>query len=111
MVFPKKINYCQKIQDSSKKEKKSTSKSKTAKKAKRPKKKKQFPEGKTTFTRKIANYIQSNEQELQETVELIFFIEEEAEKNALYQILEKVGRSKEFTLLKLPELVANLKKR
>jgi len=89
-----------------KKEKKSTSKSKTAKEAK---KKKAVSEEKLPLPEKIANYIQSNEQELQETVELIF-IEEEAEKNALYQILEKVGEVKEFTLLKLPELVANLKK-
>ena len=40
----------------------------------------------------------------------MIFIEEEAEKNTLYQTVEKVGEVKEFALLKLPEIVANLKK-
>lgn len=76
-----------------KKEKKTASKSKTI----------------LPLPEKIANYLHTNEQELNETVELVF-IEEEAEKNTLYQTIEKVGEVKEFTLLKLPELVANLKK-
>lgn len=92
-----------------KKEKKATSKSKASKEVKETKKKKSVSEEKLSLPEKIANYIQTNEQELQETVELIF-IEEEAEKNTLYQIIEKVGEVKEFALLKLPELVANLKK-
>lgn len=92
-----------------KKEKKTTSKSKVSKEVKETKKKKSVLEEKLSLPEKIANYIQTNEQELQETVELIF-IEEEAEKNTLYQIIEKVGEVKEFALLKLPELVANLKK-
>ena len=92
-----------------KKEKKTTSKSKASKEVKENKKKKSVSEEKLSLPEKIANYIQTNEQELQETVELIF-IEEEAEKNTLYQIIEKVGEVKEFALLKLPELVANLKK-
>ncbi len=92
-----------------KKEKKTTSKSKASKEVKETKKKKSVSEEKLSLPEKIANYIQTNEQELQETVELIF-IEEEAEKNTLYQIIEKVGEVKEFALLKLPELVANLKK-
>ena len=58
---------------------------------------------------RIAHYLQTNEQELNETVELIF-IEEEAEKNILYQTIEKIGEVKEFALLKLSELVTNLKK-
>lgn len=92
-----------------KKEKKTSSKSKTAKEGKETKKKKIGSEEKLPLTEKIANYLQANEKELNETVELIF-IEEEAEKNTLYQTIEKVGEVKEFTLLKLPELVANLKK-
>lgn len=91
-----------------KKEKKSSSKSKTAKEGKETKKKKGIEE-KLPLPDKIANYLQANEQELNETVELVF-IEEEAEKNTLYQTIEKVGEVKEFTLLKLPELVTNLKK-
>lgn len=92
-----------------KKEKKTSSKSKTAKEGKETKKKKTGSEEKLPLPEKIANYLQANEKELNETVELIF-IEEEAEKNTLYQAIEKVGEVKEFTLLKLPELVANLKK-
>jgi len=92
-----------------KKEKKTTSKSKASKEVKETKKKKSVSEEKLSLPEKIANYIQTNEQELQETVELIF-IEEEAEKNTLYQTIEKIGEVKEFALLKLPELVANLKK-
>lgn len=92
-----------------KKEKKTSSKSKTAKEGKETKKKKTGSEEKLPLPEKIANYLQANEKELNETVELIF-IEEEAEKNTLYKAIEKVGEVKEFTLLKLPELVANLKK-
>lgn len=92
-----------------KKERKASSKSKTAKEGKETKKKKTGSEEKLPLPEKIANYLQANEKELNETVELIF-IEEEAEKNTLYQTIEKVGEVKEFTLLKLPELVANLKK-
>lgn len=92
-----------------KKEKKSASKSKAAKEGKETKKKKTASEEKLPLPEKIANYLEANEQELNETVELIF-IEEEAEKNTLYQTIEKVGEVKEFALLKLPELVNNLKK-
>lgn len=92
-----------------KKEKKTASKSKTAKEGKETKKKKAVLEEKIPLPEKIANYLQTNEQELNEMVELVF-VEEDAEKNTLYQTIEKVGEVKEFTLLKLPELVANLKK-
>ena len=92
-----------------KKEKKTSSKSKTVKGGKETKKKKATVEEKLPLPEKMANYLQENEQELNETVELVF-IEEEAEKNTLYQTIEKVGEVKEFILLKLPELVANLKK-
>lgn len=89
-----------------KKEKKTSSKSKTAKETK---KKKTVVEEKLPLPERIANYLQANEQELNETVELIF-VEEEVEKNILYQTIEKIGEVKEFALLKLSELVANLKK-
>lgn len=92
-----------------KKEKKASSKSKTAKEGKETKKKKTALEEKLPLPEKIANYLQTNEKELNEIAELIF-IEEEVEKNTLYQTIEKVGEVKEFTLLKLPEIVANLKK-
>lgn len=97
-----------------KKEKKTTSRSKTktsktSDDEKATKKKKGLAEEKLPLPEKIAKYIQENDKEIIETAELIF-IEEEVDKNALYQTVEKVGEVKEFTLLKLPELVANLKK-
>ncbi len=92
-----------------KKEKKTASKSKTSKEGKETKKKKAVSQEKLPLSEKIANYIQDNEQELKETIELVF-IEEESEKNTLYQMIEQTGEVKEFALLKLPELVANLKK-
>lgn len=97
-----------------KKEKKTTSRSKTktsktSDDEKTTKKKKGLAEEKLPLPEKIAKYIQENDKEIIETAELIF-IEEEVDKNALYQTIEKVGEVKEFTLLKLPELVANLKK-
>ncbi len=58
---------------------------------------------------KIANYIQNNYKELQETTDLIF-VEQEVEKNELYKVIEKVGEVKEYALLKLPDLISNLKK-
>ena len=58
---------------------------------------------------KIAKYIEKNKDELNESVDLIF-VEQEADKNTLYQTIEKVGEVKEFTLLKLPELITNIKK-
>lgn len=83
-----------------KKEKK-TSKSDT--------KKKKNDEGKLPLYEKIAKYIEKNKDELNESVDLIF-VEQEADKNILYQTIEKVGEVKEFALLKLPELITNIKK-
>ena len=73
-----------------KKEKK-TSKSDT--------KKKKNDESKLPLYEKIAKYIEKNKDELNESVDLIF-VEQEADKNTLYQTIEKVGEVKEFTLLK-----------
>lgn len=89
-----------------KKEKKSASKTKTTKETK---KKKNAVEEKLPLPEKIAKYLQDNEKELNEIVELIF-IEEEADKNTLFQTIEKIGEVKEFSFLKLSELVTNLKK-
>ncbi len=91
-----------------KKEKKTSSKSKTAKTTKEEKKK-GINEEKLPLPEKIAKYIKDNLEELNETVELVF-VEEEADKNSLYQTIEDVGEVKEFTLLKLPDLINNLKK-
>ena len=95
-----------------KKEKKTNSKAKTSKKTsdeEKSKKKKSVAEEKMPLQEKIAKYIQENANEINETVELIF-IEEEADKNSLYKAIESLGEVKEFTPLKLPELVTNLKK-
>ena len=93
-----------------KKEKKSASKTaKTAKGEKETKKKKTSVEEKLPLPEKIANYMQENAEELKETVELVF-VEEDVEKNTLYQTISELGEVKEFALLKLPELIANLKK-
>lgn len=90
-----------------KKEKKTASKTKNSKTE--TKKKKAQANEKMSLQEKIANYIQNNQKELEETVDLLF-VEQEAEKNTLYQTIEEIGEVKEFALLKLPELVTNLKK-
>lgn len=72
--------------------------------------KKEKPKEETlTLQEKIAKYLQENQEEINNTVELVF-VEQEVEKNDLYQIIEKIGQIKEFSLLKLPDLIANLKK-
>ena len=58
---------------------------------------------------KIAEYINENISVINETVEIVF-VEEEAEKNALYKAIEKNGEIAEFSLLKLPELIQNIQK-
>lgn len=85
-----------------KKERKTTAKTKTTKK-------KNVQDAKMPLQEKIAMYLQENKEEIELTIELLF-VEQEAEKNTLYQTIEKIGEVKEFALLKLPEIVANLKK-
>lgn len=97
-----------------KKEKKSSNKnkSKTVKNEdtnKTLKKKAIMADEKLPLPEKIALYIEKNNQEMNESVELVF-IEEEVEKNKLYQVIENVGEIKEFSFLKLPDLITNLKK-
>lgn len=71
-------------------------------------KKKKVDDIKLPLNEKIAKYIQGNLEELKNTVDLVF-VEQEVDKNALYQTIEKVGEVKEFALLKLPDLIANIK--
>lgn len=72
-------------------------------------KKKKVDDTKLPLNEKIAKYIQENSEELKDIVDLVF-VEQEVDKNTLYQAIEKVGEVKEFTLLKLPDLIANIKK-
>jgi DNA polymerase-3 subunit delta len=90
-----------------KKEKKTATKSKTTKTEN--KKKKVDTDEKLPLQEKIAKYIQENKEELEESIDLLF-IEQEVEKNTLYKTIETLGEVKEFSLLKLPEIVSNLKK-
>lgn len=62
-----------------------------------------------TIVDKLAEYIEKNIKQINETVDIIF-VEEEAEKNSLYKSIEKNGEVIEFTELKLPELISNIKK-
>ena len=72
-------------------------------------KKKKVDDTKLPLNEKIAKYIQENSEELKDIVDLVF-VEQEVDKNALYQAIEKVGEVKEFALLKLPDLISNIKK-
>lgn len=56
---------------------------------------------KNQIAEKISDYLKNNE--LQD-VELVF-IENEAEKNALFNTINKIGSVKEFSELKMPELI------
>ncbi len=82
---------------------------KSASKVKQTKTESKTENANISMQEKIANYLETNQKELAETVDLIF-VEQEVEKNSLYQVIEKIGEIKEFALLKLPELITNLKK-
>lgn len=58
---------------------------------------------------KIANYILDHKELFKEAVTLVF-VEEEAEKNNLYKAIETVGEVTQSELLKLPQLIDNIKK-
>ena len=77
-----------------KKEKKSASK---PKQTKTENKKIKTENANIPIQEKIANYIEANQKELLETVDLIF-IEQEVEKNSLYQVIEKIGTVKKFAV-------------
>lgn len=102
--FPKKLIIAKNTGLFKKEKKSATKTSKVKEEKKKAKTQKEMP-----IQEKIANYLQANQKEINETVDLIF-IEQEVEKNSLYQVIEKIGEVKEFALLKLPELITNLKK-
>ena len=58
---------------------------------------------------KISNYIKENIDFINDYVELIF-VEQEVEKDNLYKTIEEYGEVTEFELLKLPQLITNIKK-
>lgn len=62
-----------------------------------------------TLTDKIAEYIEGHKEVLEQDVTLVF-VEEEADKNSLYKVIEKVGEVTNFELLKMPQLIDNIKK-
>lgn len=86
-----------------KKEKRGT-KSRTTKKEETEIKKKA-----NSLTDKVAEYIENHKDIFSEDVTLVF-VEEEVDKNNLYKTIEKVGEVTQFELLKLPQLIDNIKK-
>lgn len=72
-------------------------------------KRKKNDESKLPLYEKIAKYIEDNKDDLKDSVDLLF-VEQEVDKNSLYQTIDKIGEVKEFTLLKLPELITNIRK-
>ena len=62
-----------------------------------------------TITDKIAEYIEEHKEVLEQDVTLVF-VEEETDKNILYKVIEKVGEVTNFELLKMPQLIDNIKK-
>lgn len=87
-----------------KKEKRAT-KAKDEEKAKKKEKNAKI----VSFADKLGEYILENKKIFEEDVTLIF-VEQEAEKNNLYKAIEKVGTVTNFELLKLPQLIENIKK-
>ncbi len=89
-----------------KKERK-TAKSKSAKEDVSEKKKKANTA--TTLTDKIAEYVKNHKEVFEKEVTLVF-VEEEADKNELYKAIEKIGEITNFELLKMPQLIDNIRK-
>jgi len=58
---------------------------------------------------KIAEYIDEHKEIFDQDVTLVF-VEEEADKNSLYKVVEKIGEVINFELLKMPQLIDNIKK-
>ena len=63
---------------------------------------------KEEFVEIISNYIMENIEIIKESVILIF-VEQEAEKNKLYKVLEKYGQVHNFVQEKLPQLMTRIK--
>lgn len=60
------------------------------------------------LVKKLAEYIKENVEIIKESVVLVF-VEEEAEKNDLYKVIENVGTVCEFSELKAPQITARMK--
>lgn len=58
---------------------------------------------------KVANYIDEHSEIFKDDVTLIF-VEEEVDKNSLYKVIEKYGEVTNFELLKMPQLIENIRK-
>ena len=58
---------------------------------------------------KVANYIDEHNEIFKNDVTLIF-VEEEVDKNSLYKVIEKYGEVTNFELLKMPQLIDNIRK-
>ena len=86
------------------KKEKRTSKSKSAKTDAKEDKKKV-----NSLEEKVANYIDEHNEIFKEDVTLIF-VEEEVDKNSLYKVIEKYGEVTNFELLKMPQLIDNIRK-
>lgn len=82
------------------KKEKRTSKSKSAKEDKKKV---------NSLEEKVANYIDEHNEIFKDDVMLIF-VEEEVDKNSLYKVIEKYGEVTNFELLKMPQLIDNIRK-
>ena len=60
---------------------------------------------KNTLSEKVADYIKENK--IDDVI--IIFVEQDVEKNSLYNIISKIGEVKEFKEQKLPQLIAKVK--
>lgn len=86
------------------KKEKRTSKSKSTKTDAKEDKKKA-----NSLEEKVANYIDEHNEIFKDDVTLIF-VEEEVDKNSLYKVIEKYGEVTNFELLKMPQLIDNIRK-
>lgn len=86
------------------KKEKRASKSKSAKTDAKEDKKKA-----NSLEEKVANYIDEHNEIFKDDVTLIF-VEEEVDKNSLYKVIEKYGEVTNFELLKMPQLIDNIRK-
>lgn len=82
------------------KKEKRTSKSKSAKEDKKKV---------NSLEEKVANYIDEHNEIFKDDVTLIF-VEEEVDKNSLYKVIEKYGEVTNFELLKMQQLIDNIRK-
>ena len=62
----------------------------------------------TEISNKLVEYIEKNNEQIQENI-VIVFVEEEADKNELYKVIENLGVVCNFESLKLPEVMKRVK--